>query len=258
MKFTDNIQRQEYIDNYILGRLNQNEVEEFEEQLNSDIKLSNDVEFQRIFIKELHGRKKFLNFIAKAENKIQKKKTATLYFRYSIAASFLILLSLSIWQPTLKSDNQIFSEYFDNPQITTHITRSNSSSIFYIPLERFSEDEQKLISESVQDFKNANFDLVVKNLEKIDQLIDRSSSAGLILAVAEINTKDLKNAKKILNKLSQYTDSQITQASIYYHGLVLLKEGETLKARRLFQKLADQSGDYPDKAKEILKKMRYF
>lgn len=258
MKFTDNIQRQEYIDNYILGKLHQKEVKEFEDQLNLDTDLFNDVEIQKIFIKELQDRKKFLDIVAKAENKIQKKKTTNLFLRYSIAASFLILISLGIWQPTFKSGNEIFSEYLVNPQITTYNTRSNSSSVFFIPLERFSEDEQKLISISSQDFKKASFDLVVMNLKKIDQIIEKSSGAGLMLAVAEIKTGDLKNATEILNKLSQSPDEQIMQASLYYYGLVLVKEGETRKARRIFHKLADQSGDYPDKAKEILKKMRYF
>jgi hypothetical protein len=258
MEFKDNIQRQEYIDNYLLRRLSQKEHDEFKEQLKLDNELVNDVEIQRLFIKELQKRKKFLDIVVMAEKKIQSKRKVTSYLRYSIAASFFILLSLAIWQPTFKSSNAIFIEYLDNPEVTTHITRGASSSVFYIPLEIFSENEQELIVNATQDFKNENYKLVVEKLTKVDQIIQRSSSAGLMLAVSEINTEDLKNAKKILTTLSLSSDKQIMQASRYYFGLVLATEGKTLKARRIFRKLSNQTGEYSEKAKEILKEMRYF
>jgi tetratricopeptide (TPR) repeat protein len=258
MKFKDKIQRQEYIDNYILGKLDQKEIKEFESQLNEDVELHNEVEVQKLLIKEIHNRKKFLDIVAMSENKLQKKKKVTLYVRYSIAASFFILLSLSIWQPMYKSNSAVFSEYLVNPQITTQITRSNSSANFYIPLEKFTELEQKLISTSIQNFNKGSFDLVVIDLNKIDQIIEKSSSAGLMLAVSEINIEDFQDAREILNSLSENSELRIKQASHYYQGLILVKQGKTREARKIFRKLADQTGDYPDKAKEILKKMKHF
>lgn len=232
----------ELIEKYITGNLSQEAQMAFEDKIQSDPSLQEQVEEQRILIEAIQEqslRTTLENIHRDIEEGIPIRRIPFYkqpMVRYAIAASVAILFVIGGAMLSRKhnTNEKLFASFFTpDPGLPTTMSKTDEY-VFY---------------EAMVDYKQGNYE---KAILKWNPLLDEkptNDTLNYFLGVANLASDNGEEAILFLEKTTDNTDSYFLSDAYYYLGLAYLKSGD----RALAKKALSQS-DLP-KSKEVLSKI---
>ena len=246
-------ERTELIEALISGKLSEAQRLAVEKLQEEDPSFASEVAAHRE-LQEAIGPSKLNDFRALTREVIREEstlKTAPFNwkkYRWLLAASFLTLLALAywLWPKQQASDQQLFTEYFEPPEVSSVFRNAENST--------FSDLQNRAQKEIDSLYQVRNY---AQALRQLDQFGTQSSNAissdyyywkalllmlnaqpeEALLAFEQVNTGYLNNRP-------------------WYTALAHLQAGHHDQAKALFAKIAGEEGPYRLDAAAILKEMQ--
>jgi tetratricopeptide (TPR) repeat protein len=234
------------IDRYVTGKLEDAELWEFQHEMENDPKLAEEVKLRAEIYRALTDTQK----IKLRENlkALRKENKSGLRFLQSwkvraIAASIAVLLlvgagfTTSIFRTT---DNQdLYAAYF-NPESSLLSVRSGSASDnTSLNLGMLSYDQGQY-DESIEIFKSIPDNIV----------------ARLYCGLAYMNVKNYKAAIDEFNHVLSHGDNLFTDQAEWNIGLSYLADNKIDEAKKTFASIAGEKGAYQQRASDLLKELK--
>lgn len=156
-----------------------------------------------------------------------------------LAASVLVVVGVSCWWVFHSpSNDQLYATYFEAyPNVTFPVVRGGNDSISSV----YSAYESKKYEQSITDLREW--------CARTDE-----EAHCFYLAISLMANSQLKQAEAIFRSCSFQQFQGVAQ---WYHALALLKLDKEEQAVELFQQVAQQSSEFSERAKKILKEMNY-
>lgn len=251
----------ERIDKFLLGEMEEKELEEFRQELASDPELASEVKlqevvFQAVTDKESAGFQELLNEIRQERSEIAKTRQAkTIRFpvrrALAIAATVLLVAIAGIFlyksQVQPARSESLFAAYFEAPAVKdilnpALISRSRDGGEPPAP-----GDEQLL--EVAKLYENKEYPSALDELEAIDPgSLDNPSDyhylAGILYLIDGQPEQALANFDR--------ATSGFPDGRAWYQALALLKLGRMEEAGRKLEQLAGYGNPWREKAERIL------
>ena len=235
---------QRFIDNYIRNRgaIKQGELEMFEEQMQNDRTLAEEVRVQKeimlsinqVFDQELKQKLKEANFSS-------TKKLITLNQVYAIAASLTLLLVFGyVFLKPSKTAEQIYLSYYQSyPNIIDPKERGKSQK----NENAYSLYEQKNYKAAIGEFKN-----LIENDSK-------NAAHYFYLGISAMELTDYPLAENCMLKAIELKESRFTNPARWYLSLIYLHENQTDKAINELNALVTTKSSYSSKASSLLEEL---
>ena len=251
------LRTQDKIDSYLMFQMDQKESELFEHTMKENIDLFRRVEIQKIIKREIE-KEAFLNII---HSKNSSTKVHLFTGRIIAVAAILIGVVFIIWQPHKSSNSKIFNTYayvqpdlfYTLPGIQQENTRGD---ILYGGLNSQEIDEVKTAMDLFDAQQYAEAALL---FEKILTPIDKNYDLALYMAVSELlSGKDnlaLNNLILLSNLPSTY---KFANQAKYYLALAYIHSNNLKEARIILNELSNSESINSKSAEEILSKLRWF
>lgn len=188
------------------------------------------------------------------------------YASIAVAASLVLLL----WQPFHEGNNDLFNSYIStDDQIETGVP---PGGVFYDrengegsirgqtdnSLRGLSEIEKAKAYDAYSLFKKQSYQAAAREFLAVGISPAKGRKFLIYLAIAQLRTNDLENAKNNLQTVLAFKDSTQYDSALFYLALYYLKTGDRSEARQRLTLLQAKSGPYQDESAAILKKMRWF
>ncbi len=208
----------EIIENYILNKLNEEELMAFENKLARDVNLKKKVEEFRSLIEsieisalkekmdEFHD-EDFSNTIS-----LTHKKNTNWYKKIAIAASIALLIGLGGFGifNTKNSNQKLYSKYFKpDPGLPTVMSTTNEYDFY----------------DAMVNYKRGEYDLAIKKWEVILTTKPQNDTINYFLGAAYLAANNEQKAIKHLKIVTNNTRSNFNKDAFYYKGLAYLKTG---------------------------------
>ncbi|MBF8149266.1 hypothetical protein ITJ86_05125 [Winogradskyella sp. F6397] len=204
------------------------------------------------------------NSDSSTEKKTQGKVISLSWIKYAVAA--ILLLGFFIWQPTQKTNNELFALYENN---LTSLTEDNFSLLefeeFYYYdqrgdeniLENYSLEESNKAFYGLNAFKDENYD---KAKEILTELKPKAHNNQILffLSLSQLNTNDLDNSIINLEYLLNQTNFSYSDDVKFHLSMAYLKKGDRNKSKLLLKQLIANNSKFKDESQLILKEMRWF
>jgi len=231
------------IDHYLLNKMDDNEREAFENDLNSDPELRRLTRNRQVIIMGIKaGFNSELKEKLKAEDTRRKNAFPEKRIQYlsAIAAIVIIGLFSQVFLSRIKNDPaRIYSEYYRTyPNVSIPISRSeeNSENPYYLY--------------ETGDFRGA--------LSEFKSLIEAEPGNETVLFYAAITCMELldfDNAIKYLEIVAGEDQNRFTRPSYWYLSLAYINSENIEEASAWLEKLAEGDDIYSNDAKKILKRI---
>lgn len=246
------------IEDYIYNQLSDDKLSEFEAKMEADLKLKQEVDLVKeidmaISEKDILLLKQKLADIAeqskeeagnKSERSIIGRLLSKKVIAATVAASLILMLSLSSIINYSTSTNNLYQKYYNTYQLTG-ITRS------------VEQNTGKDFKDALQKFENKDFISAINLLNKVIS-DDKNNIAGhFYSAVAYQETGKFDNAIKQYEFVIQNRDNLFIEQAKWYLALCYLQTNENKKAYLHFSQIAQKEGFYQHKALAILRKLKY-
>jgi TolA-binding protein len=101
-------------------------------------------------------------------------------------------------------------------------------------------------------YENAQYQSAIENFEKFLSYQHSDNKALFYCAVSYLSIDKTSKALEYLNKVIESGDSEMLEAANWYKALSLIKTGQKRQAKKLLKTIAKGSGEYKQKAKEVL------
>lgn len=240
------------IDDYLLGSLNDNEVDIFEEQLADNLNLRNELNLQSeineaIQEDDVMNLRASLNDIVEEEQKTNKQfKIITGNKAKLIGAAASVAAVVSIGAFTFNQKPTNFDAIYSNnykPYDATGFVRSATTSmdIAALGVDLYNQ----------QNYKGA--------IEKFNAILDENEMHPMCNFYSGLSYQQLENYESAINFYSlviQEKDNLYVEQAEWYMALCLLKTEEKLKGVKLINDIAESNSYYKQNAKDLLKKIR--
>lgn len=259
----ENTNKDELIEQYLLGELSGDLLNEFKEKLAADDQFKKDVAMQSAFIRNIKttGREEWtlklkaihneMNFAGvKAEEKPVAKKIVPLKSFYqkkyylAVAASIILIIFstfLLINMNNRPGAERVFQTFYQPYPDLEPDTRSFPLSNYSVKKDAFKAYNEGNYLESIQLFKS----ILAQGEDEI---------VLFYLGNAYLSADKAKEAESIFqNYLNNYTE--FAPESKWYLSLSYLKQGKVNEARKLLEELFKGNKDYSKKAGDVLNKM---
>ena len=249
---------QEEIEAYVLGNLSPEAKRTFEEKIEMNKELANDVrlekamkaslgdksrnEFKKVLKEVIHENRN--NPTEQGAEKIlfPSAESASLWPRWAAAAAILILLGAGLWLWSGKSNDvgeTLYAEHFESyPGYTANR----------------SEDYVQGMQEAMELYNAGAFDQAAQLFSELSPKHPNRSDVHLYAGVSYMEINDFPKSLKFLRKVGK-KDLLYDQAQ-WYKALVFIKNKEFVKAKPILKSLSTKSGNLGKKANELLKELQ--
>lgn len=233
-----------FIRDYFNGKLNEEEIRQFQEKYDRDPKFKKEadqIELEIIGIRA-HGRETLKKTFNKWEEEASSHEATKSFpfFKLGLAASVLIaIVFVGKWalRPTPEDIYIAYYEPYENFEYTT--TRDETD-----PLKTDKEKAYTSYDTHKYEMAAAHF---LTHLKETPQ--DYAST--FFLAICQMELGDLEEAKLNLTELEKQNIPYYTDAALWYLSLIEIKEGKIEMAKTRLGKLKSKK-DYNTKVSEIL------
>jgi len=259
----DETLRQELIERYLNGELNEAERSEFETRLEIDPVLAHDLRFAQSF-SELEEREEELLFrenlsaiihdIKKEDESAHTKdehlnlnperKAILLFSKYRIAALFVILLSIVallfyLVRSSDTKEDRLFAQYFQ-PYSVDFISRSENDSL-------------AVLNHAFIAYENSDYITAIQLFEKNLSDFPAYEIASFFLAMSLIAESEYSKAEAYLIKLAENPSGSFNEQAEWYLALIALKTGKDRQTLiHIFRKIAESGKYKSDEAAKII------
>ncbi|HET8804075.1 MAG TPA: CDC27 family protein [Aequorivita sp.] len=217
-KIESNQETQERIDAYLMGKLDEAALADFETQMRLFPDFRVNVNEQRILLKsveEYNLKNSLEEYHTEIEN-VPEKKGINLGW-LALAASFLVLLSVSTWA-ILNSGNspeKVFAANFKpDPGLPTTMGTSSEYEFYY----------------GMVNYKRKEYAEAISRWEPIYGANPENDTLVYFLGVANLANGNARQARKYLQMAKKKTESTFYEDAKYYLALSLLKENKIEEA----------------------------
>lgn len=213
-KIEINQEAQEHIDAYLMGKLDDVALADFETQMRLFPDFRAKVDEQRLVFKsvEEYNLKSSLDEYHKEIKIVSKKKGINMGW-IALAASFIILISVSIWaiMSSGNSSEKVFAANFKpDPGIPTTMGTSSEYDFYY----------------GMVNYKRKEYAEAISRWEPIYGANPENDTVVYFLGVANLANGNGRQAKKYLQMAKKKTESTFYEDAKYYLALSLLKENK--------------------------------
>ncbi|MDC7999699.1 CDC27 family protein [Aequorivita todarodis] len=220
----DNRETQELIDAYLLDTLDPEAQADFKERMKLYPEFRAMVEEQKTLIRgvEEHTLKNSLdNFHAEIVEIPEKKWLSPGWL--ALAASFLILISVSTWA-ILSSGNspqKVFAANFKpDPGLPTTMSTSSNYDFYY----------------GMVNYKRKEYNEAISSWETLYAANPENDTVVYFLGVANLANGNARQAKKYLQSAKEKPEGAFYEDALYYLALALLKENKIKEAEQVLSK----------------------
>ena len=189
--------------------------------------------------------------------------------RYRVAAAAVILVLLmplgyyiALSSSEKGSVDQLFAANFTHYKAFSLTTRTAGKlpDSGYTESQRDEIANQVILSKGIAAYNEQNYEEAIEHLNEYLETATNEQNVNEVrfyLAVSQLATGDIANAKPSLAKLSKNSSSKsYRDAADWYHALTFLKAKESKKARKELRKIARKTDHkYQEKARSILPKL---
>lgn len=239
------------IDDFIMGKLESEELKSFEFELSNNDALSAAVTQQRKLFDGIRnaGRREFVADLKVIHEKVvtEKKRTAKIinfnWRQLLVVASTMCILLVSWWLFTdTSSDAQsIFADNYEPFALNQN-------------LRNFGQEEEMI--QAAEYYRNKNYNESLPLLQKIDSN-ESSSSIKMAIAISYFENKDTEKALEILNDIIVSKDPFLSDLAHWYSALFKLQNRQNEEAKSHLEYLSSSlDKDKHLDAKKILEKLR--
>ena len=194
-----------------------------------------------------------------------RSKDSSFSYKWFYAVAAVLLIGFFIWQPTQRSNEELFNSYAGSQQVISKIDFSELGDTenavvtrggeYRLPGLTLYESESAL--EAINYIRQQEFYKAKNILEKLDPA-GKNTEVLFFLAFAQLNTGEVDQAVEILETLSLKTDYSFKEESQFQLALGYLAQDDKANAKKLLRKLEEGHGKYSGEASAILKDMKWF
>ncbi|AFL80765.1 hypothetical protein Aeqsu_1272 [Aequorivita sublithincola DSM 14238] len=226
----NNQETQELIDAYLLGTLNTDALNDFKKRMEISPNFRNFVDDQKVLksaIEENNLKNSLDGFHSEIIESPEKKWLSPSWL--ALAASFLILISVSTWA-ILGSGNsaeKIFASNFKpDPGLPTTMGTSSNYEFYY----------------GMVNYKRKEYSEAISRWETLYATNPKNDTLNYFLGVANLANGNPRQAEKYLQTAKEKTESTFYEEAQYYLALTLLKENKIEEAKEALAKSTSASG----------------
>lgn len=245
--------KEEQIDKYIKGELNEKEQQDFEQQIANDSQLLEAVNFQvaivegvkDVFRSEMLGHfddleKQIANSpktVSRSKGKMRRLIVGVL----ALAAS--VLLIVFVWIDRGVNTEQLFAtNYSIYPNYVSNIERSNP-------------EVTNLYAKAFQQYEQGQYIQAIQGFEAILVINKKDIVVAFYLGVAYLENKELTKALEQLNVAKQATAHRFSDPALWYAALTQLQLGKPEAAKADLEILMNKEGSYQQKSEKLFKQL---
>lgn len=238
----------EKIDKFLSGEMNAEEKTSFEEQIEKDEALREEVALHqdvRLGIGK-HQEADLKNKLQQKEAELRQKddtgktgKSGKIFWWTAMAAGISLLLVAFFWLFSEDSTQALYAEYYrPYPNVVAPIDRAQPSTINENPYQLY---EAGQYAEAIPLFE-----------EQLEQ--EAVPVVHFYLGLSYLETQQVSMAIEQL-KTAAKANHNLSTAARWYLGLGYLQAGEEEEASAIFSQLAGSENDFQEKAQEILEEL---
>lgn len=266
----NNIDKQEQIDRFLSGEMDKEEKTAFEQQMENDQELREEVELSRHIIHAFRyeGEQKAIDAIrsipedalekltASLGTKGKKKKHSLIIWMSVAAAAAVVCILLYIETRPQYTTYDLYARYYATQPYETYPSRGG---------DELTIEEKKKIQQARKLYEQKEY---AQALAIYNQLLtgkpDPKSLPEEIhfyTAISRFETGDPDGAIEELTRLASSAQSDFQDEALWNLAFIYLKDNQRGKAKDCLQQLIEKDNDYTDKAKDImdlLNKKRWF
>lgn len=250
------VYRMEQMEAYIHNELSDEDLASFETELSSnedlvsEINLIKDIDraLAESDVMSLRGK---LNRIAqddagqkRAERSFAARIGTKRVLIASVAASLILLLGITGLISRNTSQNEIYQRFYTTYQINSIARDANLSS-------------DQVFASAMQKFSSKDYPAAQCLFGKVTAADPGNMVGHFYAAVSLQETGNYKKAITEYQAVIRQEDNLFVQQAQWYLALCLLKTDEEEKAYAQFTEIAEKEGYYQDKAKAVLRKLKY-
>ncbi|AVR44752.1 hypothetical protein C7S20_05435 [Christiangramia fulva] len=197
--------------------------------------------------------------------KSSRSKNGNFSYKWLYAIAAVLLIGFFIWQPTQKSNEELFNSYAGSQQVISKIDFSDLSDAenaivtrggeYRLPGLTQLESENAL--EAINYIRQQEFYKAENILEQLNPA-EKNAEVLFFLAFAQLNTGKIERAIENLEPLSQKSNYIFQEESQFQLALGYLAQDDKASAKKLLRKLEEEHGKYSGEASAILKDMKWF
>lgn len=235
------------IESYLLGQMGETEKAEFENELQNNPLLKEQLELERAIVTQIKKRAFVDQQITAAKKEMQKSKTIrlTLYSVVSLAAMLVLVFFVhGVWQ----------GHQYDQLYASNFITYPND----YLVTDGAYRGDVPIDSLQVMAMTAYEKKDLASAINRFTQVLTTNDNPELrfYLAIAQLETgqtnEALSNLQTLYNQPNEYRYYEQTR---WYLALVHLKLHQKADAKKYLDELLKLEGVYWDKAKELISKL---
>ncbi len=245
--------KEERIDKYLKGELNEKEQKDFEKQLSEDNQLLEEVQFHEFTVegvKDVFRTEMLMHFddlekqIANTPKTVSKPKGNIRRLVISVLAiAASILLIIFVWMDRGVNTEQLFADnYSTYPNYVSNVERSNPQV-------------ENLYATAFQQYEKGEYPRAIQDFEAILVIDKEDTVVEFYLGLAYLENKELDKALEHLNIAKKATTHRFSDPALWYAALTQLQLNKVAAAKSDLENLINKEGSYQQKAQELLKQL---
>jgi len=241
------------ITKYLDGELGPREAARFEEALQKDSVLREEMDLYRE-VDEALADSEVMNLRAQLdeiheelspqlEKRSKKRKKRAL--RYAVAATIAVIISLGTYNLFFKkvTNDRIVSQFY-KPYDVTLVNRSANGHI------------DRTLMDAMYQYENGQYRDAIESFKLVLNADPDMTASSFYSGISYFELEEYLNADKSFTKVIEHDDNLYIEQAKWYRGLVYVTMNETEKAKVQFRQIASKEGYYRDEAERILKLLR--
>jgi len=234
------------IDDYLSGTLSENELNEFNTTISSNMKLANDLQFQQEVFEAIRDERKreIMNTLNQIHRKNTKRSSLTIYSwkLQAVAAAIVVLIVTggllgSFLTNNTTSNQTLYTEYF-NPETSLLSVRSY-------------EDIDSNLKEGMFYFEQGEFEKAIS----IFQIEPNDLLGKLYTGFSYMKLEKYAEAESHFKDIIEDKDNLLVDQAEWNLGLCYLINGQSMEAKKVFKKISIGNTVYNKEADIVLEKM---
>ncbi len=236
----------QWMDDYLLERLDAEAMENFSRRLKKDPELRKEIENRKVILGMLDafGDLEMMEQISAVHQKemTQSRKTRRLPILWSTAAAIALAIGLCIWLwPKTNTPAQLFAANYEAYELS-FAARSKENSA--------------QLAKANQFYQAGDFAAALPLLQKIADAQEASPKIDLAIAIAQIETGQYQTALSYFNAIKNKDFDLYRDHAFWYAALLQLKQGNIDAAKKDLQQLTKQSKNpFYRQAKSLLSQL---
>jgi len=240
-----------FIERYIAGEMNSEEMIWFEKELEGNEKLRKEVELRKkadaiISDREILNLRSKLKQIEKKREVIvpARRRTGVRNIRYAAVAGAIVLLGcFALFQKNDMSNSEILDRYYKSYEATAPSRSENTelNSDYNLALEYY----------KVHDYKSA-----AVYFSKVIESDSRNMQSTLLYGVSNLETSNYPEAKQSFVKVIDDNNNLFIEDAQWYLALCYIKTNEQTRAREQLTGIKNSKSIYRKDAVKILRNLK--